>query len=104
MIVNATFMNDVMRAVVCIPGLFSILEQFPPAHSRKTLYRHAEYATEHTTAYISLTTLMISKRLTHSFSVVLVSKANAKISCTIFSMLKDRQQLPKKSPRIIMLS
>ena len=49
-------MNDVMRAVVCIPGLFSILEQFPPAHSRKTLYRHAEYATEHTTAYVSLTT------------------------------------------------
>ena len=52
-IVNTTFMNDVMRAVVCIPGLFSFLERFPPVHSRKTLYRHAKYATEHTQAYVS---------------------------------------------------
>lgn len=49
-IVNSTYMNDVMRAVVCVPGLFSLLERFPPAHSKKTLYRHAEYATEHTEA------------------------------------------------------
>ena len=49
-IVNSTYMNDVMRAVVCVPGLFTFLEQFPPSHSRKTLYRHAEYATEHTEA------------------------------------------------------
>ena len=45
-------MNDVMRAVVCVPGLFSFLERFPPAHSKKTLYRHAEYATEHTEAQV----------------------------------------------------
>lgn len=51
-IVNTTYMNDVMRAVVCVPGLFSFLELFPPAHSKKTLYRHAEYATEHTEAYV----------------------------------------------------
>ena len=49
-IVNTTYMNDVMRAVVCVPGLFSIIECFPPTHSRKTLYRHAEYAAEHTEA------------------------------------------------------
>ena len=49
-IVSSTYMNDVMRAVVCVPGLFSFLERFPPSHSRKTLYRHAEYATEHTEA------------------------------------------------------
>ncbi|MCJ1379491.1 hypothetical protein MMC17_002592 [Xylographa soralifera] len=49
-IVNSTYMNDVMRAVVCVPGLFSLLEWFPPAHSRRTLYRHADYATEHTEA------------------------------------------------------
>ena len=49
-IVNTTYMNDVMRAAVCIPGLFSFLEWYKPAHMRKTLYRHAEYATEHTEA------------------------------------------------------
>ena len=49
-IVKTTYMNDVMRAVVCVPGLFSFLERFPPSHSRETLYRHAEYATEHTEA------------------------------------------------------
>lgn len=49
---KTTYMNDVMRAVVCIPGLFSLLEWFPPVHSQRTLYRHAEYATEHTEAYV----------------------------------------------------
>lgn len=53
-------MNDVMRAVVCIPGLFSFLERFPPIHSRKTLYRHAQYATEHTQAYVSYSLNRIS--------------------------------------------
>ena len=51
-IVKTTFMNDFMRAVVCIPGLFSLLEKFPPAYSKKTLYRQAEYAIEHTQAYV----------------------------------------------------
>ena len=58
-IVNTTYMNDVMRAVVCIPGLFSLLERFPPTHSKRTLYRHAEYATEHTEAYIPSPILQI---------------------------------------------
>lgn len=49
-IVDSTYWNDVMRAVVCIPGLFSLMEWFPPTRSRETLYRHAEYATEHTEA------------------------------------------------------
>ncbi|KAG9231475.1 cytochrome P450 [Amylocarpus encephaloides] len=53
-IVDTTFMNDVMRAVVCFPGLFSLLEVFKPTHSRNTLYRHAEYATEHTEARLKL--------------------------------------------------
>lgn len=39
-----------MRAVICVLGLFSLLERFPPAHSKTTLYRYAEYATEHTEA------------------------------------------------------
>ncbi|KAF6240626.1 hypothetical protein HO173_001297 [Letharia columbiana] len=55
-IVNSTYMNDVMRAVVCVPGLFSFLERFPPAHSKQTLYRHAQYATEHTEARLKLQT------------------------------------------------
>ena len=49
-IVKTTYMDDVMRAVVCIPGLFSFLEWFPPVHSQRTLYQHAKYATEHTEA------------------------------------------------------
>lgn len=53
-IVNTTYMNDVMRAVCVIPGLFSFLEWYQTDHMRKTLYRHAEYATEHTQAYVSL--------------------------------------------------
>ena len=51
-------MNDVMRAVVCVPGLFSFLELFPPPHSRNTLYKHAEYSTEHTEAYVYLVTFI----------------------------------------------
>ena len=43
-------MNDVMRAVCVIPGLFSFLEWWKTDHMKKTLYRHAEYATEHTEA------------------------------------------------------
>jgi len=49
-IVNTTYMNDVMRAVCVIPGLFSFLERFNTDYMTKTLYRHAEYATEHTKA------------------------------------------------------
>lgn len=49
-IVNTTYMNDVMRAVCVIPGLFSFLEWWKTDHMKKTLYRHAEYATEHTEA------------------------------------------------------
>jgi len=49
-IVNTTYMNDVMRAVRVIPGLFSFLEWYKTDHMKKTLYRHAEYATEHTEA------------------------------------------------------
>jgi hypothetical protein len=49
-IVNTTYMNDVMRAVCVIPGLFSFLEWYKTDHMKKTLYRHAEYATEHTEA------------------------------------------------------
>ncbi|CAF9933050.1 MAG: hypothetical protein ALECFALPRED_005464, partial [Alectoria fallacina] len=41
-IVNSTYMNDVMRAVICVLGLFSLLERFPPAHSKTTLYRYAD--------------------------------------------------------------
>jgi hypothetical protein len=52
-IVNTTYMNDVMRAVCVIPGLFSLLEWYKTDHMKKTLYRHAEYATEHTQAYVS---------------------------------------------------
>jgi hypothetical protein len=51
-IVNTTYMNDVMRAVCVIPGLFSFLEWYKTDHMKKTLYRHAEYATEHTEAYV----------------------------------------------------
>ncbi|KAK2624871.1 hypothetical protein QTJ16_006064 [Diplocarpon rosae] len=47
-IVNTTYMNDVMRAVCVVPGLFSFLEWLKPEHMRKTLYQHAAYATEHT--------------------------------------------------------
>lgn len=49
-IVDTTYMNDVMRAVCVIPGLFTFLEWFKTDHMKKTLYRHAEYATEHTEA------------------------------------------------------
>lgn len=49
-IVHTTYMNDVMRAVCVIPGLFTFLEWFKTDHTKKTLYRHAEYATEHTEA------------------------------------------------------
>ncbi|KAF4626172.1 hypothetical protein G7Y89_g11988 [Cudoniella acicularis] len=49
-IVNTTYMNDVMRAVCVIPGLFTFLEWYKTEHMKKTLYRHAEYATEHTEA------------------------------------------------------
>ncbi|KAL8722720.1 MAG: hypothetical protein Q9225_000832 [Loekoesia sp. 1 TL-2023] len=49
-------MNDIMRAVVCVPILFSFLKWFPPAHSKRTLYRHAEYATEHTEARLQIQT------------------------------------------------
>ncbi|RDW66322.1 hypothetical protein BP6252_09957 [Coleophoma cylindrospora] len=49
-IVNSTFYNDFMRAVCVVPGLFSILERTKPDMIKKTLYRHAEYATEHTEA------------------------------------------------------
>ncbi|KAN0116772.1 cytochrome P450 [Hyaloscypha variabilis] len=49
-IVNTTYMNDVMRAVCVIPGLFTFLEYFNTPHMKATLYRHAEYATEHTEA------------------------------------------------------
>jgi hypothetical protein len=52
-IVNTTYMNDVMRAVCVIPGLFSFLEWYKTDHMKKTLYRHAEYATEHTESYVS---------------------------------------------------
>ena len=52
-IVNTTYMNDVMRAVCVIPGLFSFLEWYKTDHMKKTLYRHAEYSTEHTQAYVS---------------------------------------------------
>ncbi len=62
-IVKATYMNDVMRAVVCIPGLFSVLEWFPPIHSQRTLYRHGEYATEHTEAYVFFLHLISRKRI-----------------------------------------
>ncbi|KAL8725680.1 MAG: hypothetical protein Q9181_006318 [Wetmoreana brouardii] len=55
-IVDTTYMNDVMRAVACVPGLFSLLEWFRPSHMKKTLYRHAEYATEHTEARLKLQT------------------------------------------------
>ncbi|KAL8705810.1 MAG: hypothetical protein Q9201_001097 [Fulgogasparrea decipioides] len=55
-IVNSTYKNDVMRAVVCIPGLFRLIEWFRPPHVKKTLYRHAEYATEHTEARLKLQT------------------------------------------------
>ncbi|CZR63028.1 related to isotrichodermin C-15 hydroxylase (cytochrome P-450 monooxygenase CYP65A1) [Phialocephala subalpina] len=55
-IVNTTYMNDVMRAVCVIPGLFSFLEWYKTDHMKKTLYRHAEYATEHTTARLKLQT------------------------------------------------
>jgi len=49
-IVETTYMNDVMRAACVIPGLFTFLERFNTDHMTKTLYRHAEYATEHTKA------------------------------------------------------
>jgi len=52
-IVNTTYMNDVMRAVCVIPGLFTLLEYFKTPHMKATLYRHAEYATEHTEAYVT---------------------------------------------------
>ncbi|KAF8860170.1 cytochrome P450 [Acephala macrosclerotiorum] len=55
-IVNTTYMNDVMRAVCVIPGLFSFLEWYKTNHMKKTLYRHAEYATEHTQARLKLQT------------------------------------------------
>jgi len=51
-IVDTTYMNDVMRAVCVIPGLFTFLEWFKTDHMKKTLYRHAEYASEHTEAYV----------------------------------------------------
>ncbi|KAK6580426.1 hypothetical protein PZA11_007448 [Diplocarpon coronariae] len=47
-IVNTTYMNDVMRAVCVVPGLFSLLEWLKPQHMRNTLYQHAEQASEHT--------------------------------------------------------
>lgn len=43
-------MNDVMRAVCVVPGLFSCLERYKTKHMKETLYRHAEYATEQTEA------------------------------------------------------
>ncbi|KAJ5038742.1 uncharacterized protein L3040_006422 [Drepanopeziza brunnea f. sp. 'multigermtubi'] len=49
-IVNTTYMNDVMRAVCVIPGIFSLVELLKQKPMRETLYRHAEYATEHTEA------------------------------------------------------
>lgn len=49
-------MNDVMRAVCVIPGLFNLLEWWKTDHMMKTLYRHAEYATEHTEARLDLKT------------------------------------------------
>ncbi|KAE8454613.1 hypothetical protein EG329_000236 [Mollisiaceae sp. DMI_Dod_QoI] len=55
-IVNTTYMNDVMRAVCVIPGLFSFLEWYKTDHMKKTLYRHAEYATEHTEARLKINT------------------------------------------------
>lgn len=57
-IVNTTYMNDVMRAVCVIPGLFSLLEWWKTDHIKKNLYRHAEYATEHTAAYLLSSFLM----------------------------------------------
>lgn len=53
-IVNTTYMNDVMRAVCVIPGLFSILEWWKTDRMKRTLYQHAAYATEHTEAYLYL--------------------------------------------------
>ncbi|PVH72394.1 cytochrome P450 [Cadophora sp. DSE1049] len=55
-IVDTTYMNDVMRAVCVIPGLFSFLEWWKTDHMKKTLYRHAEYATEHTEARLKINT------------------------------------------------
>ena len=49
-IIDSTYMNDVMRAIVCVPGFSSLVERFPPSLSQKTLYRHADYALEHTEA------------------------------------------------------
>ncbi|KUJ09421.1 cytochrome P450 [Mollisia scopiformis] len=55
-IVDTTYMNDVMRAVCVIPGLFSFLEWYKTGLMKKTLYRHAEYATEHTEARLKIET------------------------------------------------
>lgn len=49
-IVETTYMNDVMRAICVVPGLFTFLACFKTSHMKKTLYRHAEYTSEHTEA------------------------------------------------------
>ncbi|KAL3424452.1 Isotrichodermin C-15 hydroxylase 7 [Phlyctema vagabunda] len=55
-IVNTTYFNDVMRAVCVVPGLFSTLEWLKPDWMKRTLYQHAEYATEHTEARLKMVT------------------------------------------------
>jgi hypothetical protein len=81
-IVDTTYMNDVMRAVCVIPGLFTFLEWFKTDHMKKTLYRHAEYATEHTEAYVAQYFWFHIWPRTNNFKAVFKKLRPGKISCT----------------------
>lgn len=55
-VLKSTYMNDVLRAVGCIPGLEWLLTTFRPKHWQDTIYKHLEYSYEHVEARLKVPT------------------------------------------------
>lgn len=49
-ITATTNVNDMLRAICVIPGLFSLVAWYMPKSLQDTIVRHAEYANEYTQA------------------------------------------------------